>query len=295
MLAADASFLALATAVVAAWELLSPRRRPNMDLRIRWLGNLTMLVMDQALIRSLFPLFAVGVSVLAADRSFGLFNVLRVPAPIAVAVSVFALDVAKYLEHLAFHRMAILWPIHRMHHTDLDFDFTVGFRFHPAEAVLSNAWTLVVVATLGVPAAGVVIWQVALMGNTVFAHANARMPRRLDRALRLLTVTPDMHRLHHSVVQRENASNLGSLFPWWDRLLGTYVDAPEAGLDAMRIGLDEFPERKHLMLPWMLLHPLLSPASDRAGGVREGEGTEATPGDGCSCPTGTRGRRRVGS
>ena len=257
MPAADLSFLALVVAVVAAWELLSPRQRPNADLRVRWFNNVTIGAINMALVRALFPFLGIGVAVVAADHGFGLFNVVSLPAAIAVAASVLVLDAAKYLEHLAFHRLAFLWPIHRMHHSDQDFDFTVGFRFHPAEALLSTGWSLLTIALLGAPSAGVAVWQLAALGSAAFAHANVSIPSTLDRVLRLVIVTPDLHRVHHSSVQRESGSNLGSLFSWWDRLAGTHVRAPEAGLDGMRIGLDEFRVRKHLTLPWMLLHPLL--------------------------------------
>jgi sterol desaturase/sphingolipid hydroxylase (fatty acid hydroxylase superfamily) len=226
--------------------------------------------MSLMLVRSLFPLLGVGVAVLAAERGVGLLNVVPVPAALGWVATVLVLDVAKYVEHLAFHRVALLWRVHRMHHTDTDFDFTVGLRFHPLEAVLSTCWTLGVIGLLGLPAAAVAVWHVALLTNAAFAHGNVRMPRALDRVLRLVTVTPDMHRVHHSAVWRESGSNLGSLFPWWDRLFGTYVAAPAAGLDAMQIGLEEFRDRKHLMLPWMLAQPFLGTTSDvrRTGGAR---------------------------
>jgi sterol desaturase/sphingolipid hydroxylase (fatty acid hydroxylase superfamily) len=242
---------------MAAWELVWPRRRPGDQLRVRWLSNLGIWAMNVVLVRSLFPLLGVGVAVLATEHRFGLLHIVAVPTAVGWIATALALDFAKYLEHLSFHRIGLLWRIHRMHHVDVDFDVTVGFRFHPIEAVLSIGWTLAVIALLGLPASAVAVWQLALLANATFAHANVRMPRALDRVLRLMTVTPDMHRVHHSAVWRESGSNLGSVFPWWDRVFGTYIAAPRDGLEAMQIGLEEFRDPKHLRLHWMLAHPFL--------------------------------------
>src|SRR5262245_58151622 len=252
----DFSVLAVAVAFVAAWEFLVPRRLPGQDLRRRWLRNLGIWAINVVLVRSLFPVLGIGTAILAAQHGIGLLNLFPVPGTIGVTLTVLLLDLAKYIEHRAFHHLAFLWRVHRMHHTDVDFDFTVGFRFHPIEAVLSVAWTFTVIALLGPAPAGVAIWQTALLINGVFAHANARMPGGLDRAIRLFTVTPDMHRVHHSTVWQESASNLGSVFPWWDRLFGTYIASPKGGLVGMHVGIEEFRERRYLTLPGMLLHPV---------------------------------------
>jgi sterol desaturase/sphingolipid hydroxylase (fatty acid hydroxylase superfamily) len=234
-----------------------PRRRPGDHLRLRWFSNFAVWALNLGLVRSVFPLLGVGVALLAAERGVGFLNVVRVPPVLGSVVAVLVLDIAKYVEHLGFHRVALLWRIHRMHHTDVEFDVSLGFRFHPLEAVLSTGWTLAVIGLMGLPAPAVAAWHVALLANATFAHGNVRMPHVLDHILRLIVVTPDMHRVHHSVVSQESGSNLGSLFPWWDRLLGTYVAAPAGGLDAMRIGVEEYSDRKHLALHWMLAHPFL--------------------------------------
>ena len=189
---------------------------------------------------------------------------MSVPPVLAAIASVLALDFAKYLEHLTMHRVPLFWRVHRMHHTDVDFDISVGFRFHPIEALISATWSLTVITLLGAPALAVVVWHAALLVNATFAHGNVRMPAGLDGVIRTITVTPDMHRVHHSMDEHESGRNLGSLLPWWDRLLGTYVASPSAGLEAMQIGVEGFQERKHLTLPWMLIHPFLRSTGNRA-------------------------------
>ena len=207
--------------------------------------------------RALFPLVGGGVAIVAAKHGFGLFNVVSLPGAVTAVTAFLVLDLAKYAEHWAFHRVGFLWRVHRMHHTDVDFDVTLGLRFHPIETVLSTCWSVSVIGLLGLPPAAVAAWHVAVLANAAFAHGNVRMPGALDRALRLVTVTPDVHRVHHSAAGEESGSNLGSLFPWWDRMLGTYVAAPAAGIDAMRTGIDDYRDAKHQTLPWMLAHPFL--------------------------------------
>jgi sterol desaturase/sphingolipid hydroxylase (fatty acid hydroxylase superfamily) len=253
---------------MAAWEWISPRRRPGDHLRLRWFGNFSIWVIGLVLVHATLALLGVGVATLGTKHSVGLLNILHVPHALGWAATLLALDFVKYAEHLGMHRVPLLWRLHRMHHTDVDFDVTVGFRFHPIETVFSTCWTLGVIVLLGAPASAVAAWHAAMLVNAAFAHGNVRMPGALDRVIRLVTVTPDMHRVHHSTDARENGRNLGSLLPWWDRLLGTYVAAPAGFLDAMQIGLDEFRARKHLTLPWMLAHPFLEP-EQRTPGNRE--------------------------
>jgi len=234
-----------------------PRQRPGEHLRLRWFGNFAIWAVNVGLIWSLFPLLNVGVALFAAERGFGLLNVVRVPPLLGFVAGLLVMDLAKYVEHLTLHRLPWLWRIHRMHHSDVEFDVSLGFRFHPIEGVLSTSFSFAVIALGGLPVSAVTAWSVIVLANTAFTHGNVRMPRRLDQALRLVTVTPDMHRVHHSIVVEESGRNLGSLFPWWDRLFGTYVAAPAGGLDAMRIGVEDFTDEKHLMLHWMLAHPFL--------------------------------------
>jgi sterol desaturase/sphingolipid hydroxylase (fatty acid hydroxylase superfamily) len=240
---------------MALWELLAPRRRQAIGRLRRWPGNLGIVVLNTLLVRLAFPTAAVGVALLAESRGWGLFPVLNSPPWLAVVAAVILLDLAIYLQHVLFHAVPVLWRLHRMHHADLEFDVTTGARFHPIEILLSMGIKLGVVAALGAPAAAVLIFEVLLNATSMFNHGNVRLPARLDRVLRWLVVTPDMHRVHHSVVPRETNSNFGFNLPWWDRLFGTYRAQPAAGHEAMTIGIEQFRDPRELRLDRMLLQP----------------------------------------
>jgi sterol desaturase/sphingolipid hydroxylase (fatty acid hydroxylase superfamily) len=240
---------------MALWELLAPRRRQAIGRLRRWPGNLGIVVLNTLLVRLAFPTAAVGVALLAESRGWGLFPVLNSPPWLAVVAAVILLDLAIYLQHVLFHAVPVLWRLHRMHHADLEFDVTTGARFHPIEILLSMGIKLGVVAALGAPAAAVLIFEVLLNATSMFNHGNVRLPARLDRALRWLVVTPDMHRVHHSVVPRETNSNFGFNLPWWDRLFGTYRAQPQAGHEGMTIGIEQFRDPRELRLDRMLLQP----------------------------------------
>jgi sterol desaturase/sphingolipid hydroxylase (fatty acid hydroxylase superfamily) len=186
----------------------------------------------------------------------GLLNVFQVPYPLAILLSVLALDLAIYLQHLMFHAVPLLWRLHRMHHADLDFDVTTGARFHPVEILLSMLIKFAVILVLGPPAVAVLVFEVLLNATAIFNHGNVRMPARVDAVLRWLVVTPDMHRVHHSANPRETNSNFGFNLPWWDRLFGTYRAQPQAGHDGMTIGIEQFRTARDLWLDRMLLQPL---------------------------------------
>ncbi|MGQ9366134.1 sterol desaturase family protein [Azospirillum sp. ST 5-10] len=242
-------------AVVALWEAVAPRRVPTYGRRRRWPGNLGIVVIDTVVVRILFPTAAVGMALLAEQRGWGLLNAVAAPVWIAVPVSVLLLDLAIYLQHVLFHAVPVLWRLHRMHHADLDIDVTTGLRFHPAEIVLSMVIKAAVVTALGAPAVAVLAFEVLLNATAMFNHANLRLPPSADRALRRVLVTPDMHRVHHSVVVAETNSNYGFNLPWWDRLFGTYRDQPAAGHDGMTIGIERFRTAGDLRLDRMLLQP----------------------------------------
>jgi len=250
-LAAFAGVLVL----MAAWELLAPRRNQASERPLRWSSNLGIVVLDTVLVRVLVPTTAVGLALLAEQRGWGLFHAFAAPAWIAVIISVVVLDLAIYLQHVLFHAVPVLWRLHRMHHADLAFDVTTGVRFHPVEILLSMLIKLAVVAALGAPALAVLLFEVLLNATSMFSHGNVRVPERLDRVLRLLVVTPDMHRVHHSIDAPETNSNFGFNLPWWDRLFGTYRAQPAAGHEGMTIGIDEFRTRADLRLDRMLLQP----------------------------------------
>ena len=256
-------------AAMALWELLAPRRRQAIGRSRRWPSNLGIVALNTLLVRLVFPVAAVGVALLAETRGWGLFRVLPAPASLAVIASVILLDLAIYFQHVLFHAVPVLWRLHRMHHTDLEFDVSTGARFHPFEIVLSMVIKLGVVAALGAPAAAVLIFEVLLNATSMFNHGNVRVPMQLDGVLRWVVVTPDMHRVHHSVVPRETNSNFGFNLPWWDRLFGTYRAQPAAGHEGMTIGIEQFREPRELRLDRMLMQPFRDDDRSYALGRRE--------------------------
>ncbi len=251
-------------AAMALWELVAARRKLACLKRRRWLANLGLVVLDTLLLRLLFPAAAVGMAWGAAEQGWGLLNNVEVPYWLAVAVSVALLDLVIYLQHVMFHAVPMLWRIHRVHHTDLDLDVTTGIRFHPVEIVLSMVIKLAVVAALGPPPLAVLLFEVALNATSMFNHSNVRIPPAVDRWLRFFLVTPDMHRVHHSVDRGETDSNFGFNLPWWDRLLGTYRDQPALGHEGMSLGVEEFREPEAQTLPWLLGLPFLGQAGGRS-------------------------------
>src|SRR3990172_9383193 len=257
--------------VMAAWEFVVPRRKQAIGRGWRWPNNLGVVAVNTLLVRILFPTTAVGLALLAEARGFGLFNVISVSAWVGVLVSVVILDFAIYLQHVLFHAVPALWRLHRMHHADLEFDVTTGLRFHPIEILLSMIIKFTVVAALGAPALAVLIFEVLLNATSMFNHGNVRIPTGLDRVLRWIVVTPDMHRVHHSILSRETNSNFGFNLPWWDRLFGTYRAQPKAGHEAMTIGIEQFREPRELGLDRMLLQPFRDDAGRYPLGRREGE------------------------
>jgi sterol desaturase/sphingolipid hydroxylase (fatty acid hydroxylase superfamily) len=243
-------------AAMALWELAAPKRRLSLGRGARWPGNLGVVILDTLIVRILFPTAAVGVALACEQRGWGLFNLVAVPWGLATLASVVLLDLAIYLQHVLFHAVPALWRLHRMHHADLDIDVTTGVRFHPAEIVLSLFIKFAVIAVIGAPAAAVLIFEVLLNATSMFNHSNIAMPPAADRLVRLVVVTPDMHRVHHSIERRETNSNFGFNFPWWDRLFGTYRPQPAQGHAAMTIGIENFRDPAELRLDRMLLQPL---------------------------------------
>jgi sterol desaturase/sphingolipid hydroxylase (fatty acid hydroxylase superfamily) len=256
-------------AAMAAWEILAPRRGQKLGRKIRWPSNIGIVVLDTVLVRLLFPTTAVGLALIAEARGWGLLHTLQLPAWVIVLLAVAALDLAIYLQHVLFHAVPALWRLHRMHHADLEIDVTTGARFHPIEILLSMGLKLGVVAALGAPAVAVLAFEVLLNATSMFNHSNARMPAWADRLLRWVVVTPDMHRVHHSIVARETNSNFGFNLPWWDRLFGSYRDQPAAGHLSMTIGIEQFREPSEQRLDRMLTQPFRSSDGSYALGRRE--------------------------
>ncbi len=251
-------------AAMALWEIAAPRRHRDFPRVIRWTNNLALVIVDTVILRLTFPILAVGLAVMAEDRGWGLFNNLEIPVWAVALVSMLLLDLAIYLQHVMFHAVPALWRLHRMHHADLDFDATTGLRFHPVEIVISMAIKLAVVAALGPPAFAVLLFEVILNATALFNHANINLPVSIDCWLRWVLVTPDMHRVHHSVDPRETNSNYGFNLPWWDRLLGTYVAQPAKGHTEMQIGIEQFRTKRDLWIDRMLVQPIRGSASGHA-------------------------------
>jgi sterol desaturase/sphingolipid hydroxylase (fatty acid hydroxylase superfamily) len=256
---------------MAVWEFIVPRRKQAIGRVWRWPNNLGVVVVNTLLVRILFPITAVGLSLVTEARGFGLFNAVALPSWVGVVASVVVLDFAIYLQHVLFHAVPALWRLHRMHHADLEFDVTTGLRFHPIEILLSMVIKLTVVTALGAPALAVLIFEVLLNATSMFNHSNVRIPLGLDSVLRWFVVTPDMHRVHHSILSRETNSNFGFNMPWWDRLFGTYRAQPAAGHEAMTIGIEQFREPRELGLDRMLLQPFRGDAGHYPLGRRDGE------------------------
>jgi sterol desaturase/sphingolipid hydroxylase (fatty acid hydroxylase superfamily) len=246
---------------MALWEVAAPRRRQEIPRVIRWTNNLGLVIIDTIVLRLSFPILAVGLALIAQDRGWGLFNIIEAPAWVAVLGSIVVLDLVIYLQHVMFHAVPALWRLHRMHHADLEFDVTTGLRFHPVEILLSMGIKLAVVMALGPPAVAVLIFEVLLNATAMFNHSNIRLPMLVDRFLRLIVVTPDMHRVHHSVIPEETNNNFGFNLPWWDRMLGTYKAQPKAGHEEMLIGIEQFRTTRDLWLDRMLVQPVKGPAS----------------------------------
>jgi sterol desaturase/sphingolipid hydroxylase (fatty acid hydroxylase superfamily) len=271
--------------LMAVGEMLAPRRRLSVQKPLRWASNLGLVVLNTVVARVVIPLGAVGMAMIAERNGWGLFNNLDVPVWLAVVASVIALDLAIYFQHVMFHAVPVLWRLHMVHHSDLDFDVTTGLRFHTLEILLSAGIKMAAVVLLGAPALAVLIFEILLNATSMFSHGNLRLPKWLDRLLRLVVVTPDMHRVHHSVKADETNSNFGFNLPWWDFLLGTYRSQPCAGHEAMRIGLTQFQNERVEQLHWMLALPFVGkvgdyPVNRRCDEKRDDTATEKlTPAD----------------
>ena len=252
-------------AVMALWELVSPRRHLRTSKAIRWTNNLGLVFFNSFVVRLVFPAAAVGMAVFASEQGWGLFNYIAASFWVAILASVVIMDFFIWLQHVMVHAVPVLWRLHRVHHADLDFDVTTGARFHTLEILLSMLIKFAVIMLLGPPVVAVVLFEVVLNATAMFNHGNVRMPVGLDRLLRLLVVTPDMHRVHHSVEDDETNSNFGFNLPWWDRLFGTYRAQPRVGHEAMTIGIHTFREEKWCSwLPGMLAIPFVGKVRDYA-------------------------------
>ena len=244
--------------LVAGWEAVSPRRRSELTRHDRWPHNLGLLLVDILVLRFLAPGTAIAVSFAAHAGGWGLLNTIALPLWFELLVAVVLLDLVIYFQHVMFHAVPTLWRLHRVHHADVDFDVTTGIRFHPIEILISTTLKCAAVAAFGASAAAVLIFELVLNATAMFNHANASVPPVIERWLRWLVVTPDMHRVHHSMRYNESSSNFGFNLPWWDRAFGTYKAQPEGGHDTMTIGVDAFRTPDERRLTRLLIQPFLT-------------------------------------
>ena len=233
------SFLTI-FALMAVWEMLSPRRALSVSKSIRWLNNVALVVLNSIVLRLLFPAAAVGLAAFVSESQWGILNYYQVPHWPAILISVVVMDFFIYLQHIMVHAIPVLWRLHRVHHADLDFDVSTGLRFHPLEIILSMLIKFAIILVLGPPVLAVVIFEVILNGMAMFNHSNIKLPLGFERILRWVLVTPDMHRVHHSIDDEETNSNFGFNLSLWDRIFGTYCQQPEAGHEGMTIGIRDF-------------------------------------------------------
>ena len=241
--------------LIAAAEILAPRRPRELKKSFRWFGNLSVHVLNSVIIYAGFPLLPVGMALLCARKGWALLNHIPLPDAVAILLSILALDLLIFTQHFLLHRIGLLWRLHRMHHTDVDLDITSALRFHPLEIILSMLIKLAAVATLGPPALAVFLFETLLNAMAMFSHANLRLPLPLDALLRRVVITPDMHRIHHSVIMEESLHNYGFNISWWDRLFGTYQAQPASGHLGMTLGIEGFRDARYSNLSQMILAP----------------------------------------
>lgn len=243
--------------VTAVAEVVWPRRTLTVSKRQRWIANLVLVVLNTVLARLVLPMMPIGMAIFTRQKGWGLFNLLPVNVWLELLASVVLLDLIIYFQHRVFHAVPLLWRLHRMHHTDLDLDVSSGNRFHPLEIIVSFVIKIAFIPLIGASVQAVLLFEILLNATSLFSHANLRLPLVVDRWLRLAMVTPDMHRVHHSVIPRETDSNFGFNLPWWDRLFHTYRPQPVKGHDDMVIGLREYRDPQRLGLLHLLVQPFM--------------------------------------
>ncbi len=261
--------------IMAVWEIATPRRTLSVPKGVRWMNNIGIVALNTIILRLLFPAAAVGTAAFAHTQGWGLLNYLQIPYWLAVIASVIIMDAVIYFQHILVHAVPALWRLHRVHHADLDFDVTTGSRFHPIEIILSLFIKFATIIALGPPIIAVLIFEVLLNATSMFNHGNIRIPPGVDRVLRWFIVTPDMHRVHHSVEDDETNSNFGFNLPWWDRLFGTYRHQPRMGHEQMIIGINTFRDRQHCTwLPGMLALPFIGKITNYAINRRQWDASD---------------------
>jgi sterol desaturase/sphingolipid hydroxylase (fatty acid hydroxylase superfamily) len=248
---------------LAICEYFFPRRvKANIPQKTRWISNISIVMIDNFIMRLILPLFAIEMAFLAQKLNWGIFNRYELPYWINLILTIIMLDLIIYLQHVMFHAVPLFWRVHRMHHADLDFDLTTGIRFHPIEVILSMGIKIGSVALMGASPMGVLIFEILLNATSMFSHSNLNLPLSIDSVIRCVIVTPDMHRVHHSIHRNETNSNFGFNFSFWDRIFGTYLNQPSDGHLKMTIGITDFRQPKFLRLDWLLLIPFIGKKSN---------------------------------
>ena len=260
-------------AIMWRWELIAPQRELTVSKMVRWGNNIGIVFLNALLLRVLLPTTAVGLAIVCSDQGWGLLNQVQIPLLVATLASIVLMDMVIYLQHVMVHAVPLLWRLHRVHHADLDYDVTTGARFHPIEILLSMLIKFATIVLLGPSAVAVILFEVILNATAMFNHANIRLPLPVDRLLRLLLVTPDMHRVHHSTEDDEANSNFGFSLPWWDYIFGTYRKAPRLGQRGMQIGIHRYRDPRQVnQLPGMLLLPFIGRISGYSINRRQWQG-----------------------
>ena len=237
---------------MSALEAFFPAKDRVQTRTRRWSTNFGLVVIDTLAIRYLFPIIAVGAAIWAHGNGWGILNLIALPNWAAIIVAVIILDMMIYWQHVAFHKIPVLWRLHKIHHADRDLDASSGLRFHPVEIVISMAYKMVIVIGLGAPVIAVIIFEILLNACAIFNHANVRLPKWVERPLRQIMVTPALHRIHHSVIERETNSNYGFSVIWWDKIFRSYTDKPDGDLT---LGLSEYQSDAPSGLWWSLSAP----------------------------------------
>lgn len=257
------SFIGL-YALFSIWEISHPKRILLHSRRLRWVSNFGLIILSSILVRFIFPTAAVGIALLAEQNQWGLLYYFELPLLIHLVAAFILLDLSLYFQHVMFHALPLFWRFHRVHHSDLDFDITTGLRFHPFEMIISILIKFVTIASIGAPVLAVVIFEILLNAGSMFSHSNIKIPRSLEKVVRWFIVTPDMHRIHHSMSENETNSNFGFFISNWDRLFGTYVQQPRKGHTDMNIGLPDFREPKWQDIRWLIYLPFVSKITNYA-------------------------------
>lgn len=252
------SFFAGIFVIIGLWEIIAPRRPLNYSKPVRWYSNIGIVFINNIIVRLLFPVLASGLAAMCYEKGWGILNNYEIPSIIGFTAALLMMDGAIYIQHVLFHTLPLLSRFHGMHHTDMDLDVSSGARFHPVEIVVSMLIKLSVISIIGPSVLSVIIFEIGLNMGSMFNHGNIYIPVKIDKILRYFVVTPDMHRVHHSIIRSETNTNYGFNFPWWDRLFGTYCAQPKEGHDGMTIGIPKFRNPQNLHLYKMLLQPFVN-------------------------------------